>query len=91
MYRIQNILDFIICISSHVIQNFNYNQDKNYIDLGKYRPFSQEQLTHNLDYTDMTIFGQEMVYVTEQGLFEDSSSPFNNHFRLVILTILHKY
>jgi hypothetical protein len=90
MYRIQNILDFIICISSHVIQNFNYNQDKNEIDLGKYRPFSQEQLTHNLDYTDMTIFGQETIYVAD-GVFEDSSSPFNNHFRSVILTILNKY
>jgi hypothetical protein len=91
MYRMQNILDFIICISSHVIQNFDYDDEENDIDLGKYCPFSKEQIKQNLDYTDMSIFGQETDYVTEQGLFENSSSPFNNHFRLVILTILNKY
>jgi hypothetical protein len=91
MYRMQNILDFIICISSHVIQNFNYDDEDNDIDLGKYCPFSKEQIKQNLDYTDMSIFGQETDYVTEQCLFENSSSPFNNHFRSVILTILNKY
>ena len=79
LVRITNLVDFLVCITNNVISNFDYKQSKIDVDLGKYRPFSQEQIKQGLDYTDMSIFGKEPC------------SPFSNHFRLVILTILNRY
>ena len=91
MQRITNLLDFIICVTNDVIRNFNYVSEQTDIDNGKYRPFSKEQKTIH-DYTDLSIYGQETQYYSPNEYQDgDSSSPFNNHFRIVILTILNKY
>jgi len=89
--RITNMIDFIICISNEVIANFDYSTEQEFIDRGKYRPFSMEQKKMKIDYTDLSIFGQETFYGRIQSDEYNSSSPFNNHFRLVILTILNQY
>jgi hypothetical protein len=90
LQRITNFLDFIICILNDVIRDFNYLSQKIDIDNGKYRPLSREQKARH-DYTDLSIFGEETIYNITQHKTDDSSSPYNNHFRLVILTILNKY
>lgn len=90
LQRITNLLDFIICITNDSIREFNYLTERTDIDNGKYRPLSHEQKETN-DYTDLSIFGQETKYNVSESQIDDSSSPFNNHFRLVILTILNKY
>jgi hypothetical protein len=87
--RITNLLDFIICITNDVISKFNYETEQVAIDNGKYRPLSIEQKRVN-DYTDLSIYGEETTYNIGRKV-DDSSSSFNNHFRLVILTILNKY
>jgi hypothetical protein len=56
LIRIINLVDFLVCITNNEISNFDYNQSKIEVDLGKYRPFSKEQIIQNLDYTDMSIF-----------------------------------
>jgi hypothetical protein len=88
--RITNLLDFIICITNDVISNFNYVTESINITNGKYRPFSKEQTSIH-DYTDLSIYGQETTYRINSFEYDNSSSSFNNHFRLVILTILNKY
>ena len=90
LQRITNLLDFIICISNEVFKDFNYLTEQNNIDNGKYRPLSIDQKAKH-DYTDLSVFGQETIYNITQHKTDNSSSPFNNHFRLVILTILNKY
>jgi hypothetical protein len=90
LQRITNLLDFIICITNDVIRDFNYAEEQIDIDNGKYSPLSREQ-KYTEDYTDLSIFGQETIYNINHYLTDDSSSSFNNHFRLVILTILNKY
>jgi len=88
--RITNLLDFIICITNDVIGNFNYETEHDAIENGKYRPLSLEQKQSMPDFTDLSIYGQETTYYSNQ-MSDNSSSSFNNHFRLVILTILNKY
>jgi hypothetical protein len=88
--RITNLLDFIICITNDVISNFDYKLEEEHINNGKYRPLSIEQKQSIADFTDLSIYGQETSYLLNQK-FDNSSSSFNNHFRLVILTILNKY
>ncbi len=92
LQRITNLLDFIICIINDVIRDFNYSSQQTQIDIdnGKYRPLSRDQKDIH-DYTDLSIFGQERIYYINRDHTDDSSSSFNNHFRLVILTILNKY
>jgi len=82
--RITNLVDFIICITNDVIQNFDYTsqQTQTDIDNGKYAPLSDALKTTH-EYIDLSIFTQEPIHNT--------ISSFNNHFRLVILTILNKY
>lgn len=89
--RLQNFVDFIICIINDVIGDFDYTMQQANIDNGKYRPLSFGQRTLSLDYADMSIFGEETSYRITQFNADDSSSSFNNHFRLVILTILNRY
>jgi hypothetical protein len=88
--RITNLLDFIICITNDVISNFNYVTESVDINNGKYRPLSEEQKSIH-DYIDLSVYGRETTYRVNSFEFDDSSSSFNNHFRLVILTILNKY
>jgi len=92
LQRITNFLDFIICIVNDVIAVFDYSSSETRIDIdnGKYRPLSREQKAIE-DYTDLSIFGRETIYNISQHKTDNSSSSFNNHFRLVILTILNKY
>lgn len=89
--RLQNMIDFIICIINDAIGQFDYKSEQKDIDIGKYRPFSLSQYSIGLNYTDLSIFGKETSYVINQLNSGDSSSSFNNHFRLVILTILNRY
>ena len=88
--RITNLVDFIICITNDVIQDFDYtsHQTKTDIDNGKYSPLNAElKLEHN--YTDLSIFHHEIIHDLDRHL--GITNIFNNHFRLVILTILNKY
>jgi large subunit ribosomal protein L40e len=89
--RLQNMVDFIICIVNDVISHFNYKLEQADIDNGKYRPLSLEQRKLSVDYTDISIFGKETSYTLSPFNADDSSSSFNNHFRSVILTILNRY
>jgi hypothetical protein len=89
--RLQNFCDFIICIINNVIGDFDYALEQTDIDNGKYRPLSLDQRSMSVDYADMSIFGEETSYRISQYNADDSSSSFNNHFRLVILTILNRY
>lgn len=91
LQRITNLVDFIICIVNDNIRNFDYTQEQVDIDNGKYRPLSDEQKKENIDYINLSIFGQETIYNGYTRYQDDSSSEFNNHFRAVILTILNKY
>ena len=88
--RITNLVDFLICIIHEVICDFDYTSQQTDIDNGKYRPLSASQIVRAVDYTDMSVFGEETTYINP-SMMDDSSSPFNNHFRLVILTILNRY
>jgi len=88
--RITNLLDFIICITNDVISHFDYVLEQDPINNGKYRPLSKQQKQSTADFTDLSIYGEETSYLLN-GKFDNSSSSFNNHFRLVILTILNKY
>jgi hypothetical protein len=89
--RLENFVDFIICIINDVISDFDYKLQQNDIDNGKYRPLSLAQRDMSLDYIDMSLFGEETSYRITPFNADDSSSSFNNHFRLVILTILNRY
>lgn len=91
LQRIPNLLDFMICITNDVIRDFDYTLQQTDIDNGKYRPLSKKQQRDGIEYTDLSIFGEETEYYINQRQKDDSSSPLNNHFRLVILTILNKY
>jgi hypothetical protein len=88
--RITNLVDFILCIINDVIRDFNYKDPQTQIDIdnGKYRPLSDEQ-NKQIEYIDLSIFGQEPMEVMLKR--DGTSAEFNNHFRLVILTILNKY
>ena len=81
--RISNLVDFIICITSNVIREFDYRTEQPHIDNGKYRPLSDIQ-NESVDYIDMSVLGKDINA-------DDPTGSFDNHFRLVILTILNRY
>lgn len=81
--RITNLVDFIICITSNEIRKFDYKTEQPNIDNGKYRPLSEIQ-NESVDYIDMSILGKNINA-------DDPTGSFDNHFRLVILTILNRY
>ena len=83
--RLANLLDFTICIINDIFINFNYIEEDQYINQGKYSPFNKEQLEMKLDYTDMAIFGLGSEFCKKDD------SNFNNNFRSVLLTIFHNY
>lgn len=93
LQRITNLADFLICISSDSIRQFNADTERQAIENGKYCPLSPVQADGGSDYTNLSIFGKQGVYMTKTARpsVDNASSPFNKHFRTSILATLNKW
>ena len=92
LQRITNLADFLICISSDSIRHFNAGTERQAIENGKYCPLSPVQTDDGSDYTNLSIFGKQGLYMTKTATgLDNASSPFNKHFRMSILATLNKW
>lgn len=93
LQRITNLADFLVCISTDSIRHFNVDTERQAIENGKYCPFSPVQTDGGSDYTNLSIFGKQGVYMTKTARpsVDNASSPFNKHFRTSILATLNKW
>lgn len=91
LQRITNLADFLVCISSDSIRHFNAGTERQAIENGKYCPLSPVQTDDGSDYTNLSIFGKQGLYMTKTATgLDNASSPFNKHFRMSILATLNK-
>jgi len=95
--RLTNLVDFVICISCDSVQNFEPTPNEvAAVKSGKYCSLSQAQIDAGVDYTDLSIPGQEGEYeyvshMSQQRERENARSDFNTNFRVAILATLKAY
>ena len=95
--RLTNLVDFVICISCDSVQNFKPTpQEVAAVKSGKYCSLSQAQIDAGVDYTDLSIPGEEGEYkvvshMSQQRERENARSDFNTNFRVAILATLKAY
>jgi hypothetical protein len=95
--RLTNLVDFVICISCDSVQNFEPTPNEvAAVKSGKYCSLSQAQIDAGVDYTDLSIPGEEGEYevvshISQQRERENARSDFNTNFRVAILATLKAY